>query len=202
MTMSVLPAAVARSLYSQQPGFEAAATRTLFKSVTDVKTLLVYCLDPRARGIPAAVAREFGENWPGEIILDESGNKVAFTTNIGQLTTAGGRAVDAVRSITVLNHLLGASRVVVVHHTFCGMTAFTPDSVVDAYRHEHGHDLSAQHDRDDLVIQDFEQSLRHDVALLRNAPGAPRHVQLFGYVYDINTEKLFKVIEDPGQAAS
>ncbi|MBY0461311.1 MAG: hypothetical protein K2V38_28670 [Gemmataceae bacterium] len=162
----------------------------------------MYCPDPRASGIPAAVAKEFGEVYPGEIVRDESGNKVAFTTNVGQLISAGGRAVDALRSITLLNHLLGFGRVVVVHHTFCGMTAFTPDSVTSSYRREHGHDISAHYRREDLSIGDFEESLRHDVALLRKSPAVPKDVQLFGYVYDINTEKLHKVVEDPGLKAA
>lgn len=126
------PALKLPGLYMRQPGFNEPGARRLFRSVTDVKTLVVYCPDPRASLIPAAVAREFGESWPGDIAQDEYGNKVAFTTNVRQLITAGGRAVDAVRSITLLNHLLGASRVVVVHHTFCGLTAFTPDGVIDA----------------------------------------------------------------------
>lgn len=198
MSDSVLPSATAQGLYSRQPGFSPEAVRNIFQTVLNVKTFVVYCPDPRASGIPAAVAKEFGEIYPGENVLDENGNKVAFTTNVGQLISAGGRAVDALRSITALNHLLGFGRVVVVHHTFCGMTAFTPDSVTDSYRREHGHDISKDYQREDLYIGDFEKSLRYDVALLRNSPAVPENIQLFGYVYDINTEKLHKVVEDLG----
>ena len=200
MTAADVPPATAQSLYSLQPGFTPEAMRSAFKSVTNVRTLVIYCPDPRASRIPEAIASEFSENWPGDIIRDAEGNKIAFSANVGQLITAGGRAVDAVRSVTLLNHLLGVRRVVVVHHTFCGMTAFTRDSVIHAYRHEHGHDLSHVHDREDMVIEDFDRSLRHDVALLRAAPGVPKSVQLFGYLYDINTEKLHKIVEDPGAA--
>ena len=201
MTDAVLPQATAQRLYSRQPGFEPEAVRNHFKTAVNVKTFVVYCTDPRARAIPAAVAKEFGEIYPGEIVRDENGAKVGFTTNVGELVSAGGRAVDALRSVTELNHLLGFGRVVVVHHTFCGLTAFTPNSVTDAYRREHGHDISNLYHREDLYIADFEQSLRHDVALLRNSPGVPADVQLFGYVYDIDAETLHKVVEDLGVGA-
>jgi carbonic anhydrase len=198
MTATLLPAATAQGLYSRQPGFDPAAIRNAFKTALDVKTFVIYCADPRASGIPAAVAKEFGEVYPGENILDENGNKVGFTTNVGQLISAGGRAVDALRSVTLLNHLLGVGRIVVVHHTFCGLTAFTPDSVATAYRQEHGRDISGQYQRENMYIGDFEESLRHDVALLRNSRATPAEVQLFGYVYDIDAETLHKVIEDLG----
>jgi carbonic anhydrase len=198
MCEALLPAATAHSLYSRQPGFSPEAIRTIFKSAVDVRTVVVYCTDPRAKGVPAAIAREFGDLWPGENTLDESGGKVAFTATLGEIVNAGGRAVDALRSITLLNHLLGFGRIVVVHHTFCGLTAFTSDSVTEAYKSEHGHDLSQNYRRDDLYIDDFENSLRYDIALLRNSPAVPREIDLFGYVYDINTEKLHKVVEEPG----
>ncbi|MBV8614474.1 MAG: hypothetical protein JOY66_12000 [Acetobacteraceae bacterium] len=202
MSATTLPAATAQRLYSRQPGFDEAAVRRLFQSVTDVRTLVVCCLDPRASGVPAAVAREFGESWPGDVVRDEAGNKVAFTTNVGVLTTAGGRAVDVVRSVTLLKHLLNYRRVVVVHHTFCGMTAMTADGVIAAHRHEHGEDLSTIHAREHLAIDDLERSVRHDVALLRKAPGVSKQLELFGYVYDIDSEELIKVIEDrPTEAA-
>jgi carbonic anhydrase len=198
MTDPVLPASTAQGLYSRQPGFAPEMVRDIFQTALNVKTFVVYCPDPRARGVPAAVAKEFGEVCPGEIVLDENGNKVGFTTNLGQLISAGGRAVDALRSVTALNHLLGFGRVVVVHHTFCGMTAFTPESVTNAYLLEHGHDISQHYHREDLYIGDFEESLKYDVAFLRNSPAVPPEVQLFGYVYDINTETLHKVVEDLG----
>lgn len=198
MNTTDLPANVADALYSHQPNFDPAALRNIFTNGLNVRTFVVYCPDPRASGIPAAVAKEFGEVFPGENMLDEKGNKVGFTSNVGQLINAGGRAVDALRSITLLNHLLGFGRVVVVHHTFCGMTTFTPDSATDAFKKEHGGDLKQHYHQNDLYIGDFKDSLTYDVTLLRNSPVIPATVDLYGYVYDINTETLHKVIEDLG----
>lgn len=187
-------------VYAGLPGFEERAMRAAFRRAIPLKTLVIYCPDPRAAGIPAAVAQEFGETWPGEVVRDERGAKVGFTNNIGQTIVVGGRAVDALRSITTLDHMLGLTNVVVVHHTFCGTTAFTPTGLFDVYDHDHGVDLHGVYDEGSLTIGDFAKSLRYDVDLIRNAPGVPRRINLFGYVYDIDTETLTKSVEDRGRA--
>lgn len=188
-------------IYAKLPGFTEPDMRVAFHQAIPLKTLVIYCPDPRAGAIPAAVAREFDQVWPGEPIRNEAGAKVGFTNNIGQIITVGGRAIDALRSVTVLNHMLGVENVVIVHHTFCGTTAFTPEGLFEAYSTEQGGDIRHLHRPADLVIADFEQSLRHDVAVIRNAPGTPKHIHVFGYIYDIDAETLTKVVEDRGAAA-
>ncbi len=183
-------------IYAKLPGFAEAPMRVAFHQAIPLKTVVVYCPDPRASEIPAAVAREFDQVWPGEVVRDETGAKVGFTNNIGQVITVGGRAIDALRSVTVLNHMLGVENVVIVHHTFCGTTAFTPDGLFEAFDQEEGADIRHLHAPVDLAIEDFEQSLRHDVAVIRDAPGTPKQINVFGYIYDIDTETLTKVVED------
>lgn len=191
---------ISSGIYAKLPGFEEPAMRAAFRQAIPLKTLVVYCPDPRAAAIPAAVAKEFGEVWPGEVVRDADGNKVGFTNNIGQAIVVGGRAVDALRSITTLNHMLGLTNVVVVHHTFCGTTAFTPEGLFDVYHHDHGVDLHGVYDETSLTIDDFAKALRYDVDLIRNAPGVPKRINLFGYVYDIDAETLTKIVEDRGRA--
>src|SRR3954453_683217 len=41
------------------------------------------------------------------------------------IRNAGGRAVDAIRSLVISQQLLGTREIVVIHHTDCGMLAFT-----------------------------------------------------------------------------
>lgn len=185
-----------QAIYSHLPGFDEEPFRQVFKKAIPLKTLVVYCPDPRAAGIPAAVAREFGEVWPGEILRDAQGAKVGATTNVGQIITVGGRAIDALRSIATLNHMLGLERVVVVHHTFCGTTGFTPEGLYRTFAKDEGVDLRGVFDEVSLTITDFETSLRQDVELIRAAPGTPKHIDLYGYVYDVDHETLTKVVED------
>lgn len=183
--------------FSRQPDYDEAATRQAFAKAVPLNTVVVYCYDPRAVGIPAAVAREFGDVFPGEIVTDEAGNKAASTATVFEVVVAGGRAVDALRSVTVAQHLFGIENVVIVHHSHCGATSFTAEGIVDAYRQEHDADISDLYPKDSISISDYVTSLKHDTRLMRESLGTPRHVNVYGYFYDIDTEELIKVVDDP-----
>ena len=181
---------------NKQPGFDEAATRKAFSKAVPLRTVVVYCYDPRAVGIPEAVAREFGDVWPGEIQTDRRGNKVASTTTLFPVVVAGGRASDALRSVTVAQHLFGIKRVVVVHHTHCGATTFTADGIINAFKDEHGTDIATLYPRASICISEYVSSLRHDTRLLRESPGTPPHADIYGYVYNIDTGALTQVVND------
>jgi carbonic anhydrase len=186
-----------RYAFSAQPSFNEAATREAFSHAVPLKTLVIYCYDPRAVEIPNAVAKLFGDEvFPGEIILDGAGNRVASSATIFPVIVAGGRAIDALRSITVAQHLFGIQNIVVVHHSHCGATSFTADGIIDAYEHEHHLDISDLYPRSSICITDYEASLRHDTALIRAHAGTPRHVNIFGYFYDIDARTLTEVVRD------
>lgn len=182
--------------FSKQPGYDERAVRRAFAKAVPLRTVVVRCYDPRAVGIPAAVAREFGDVFPGAILRDEAGKKVVSTTTLFEVVVAGGRAIDALRSVTVAQHLFGIERVVVVHHTYCGATSFTADGIIDAYAREQGTDIGSLYPRDSVCITDYVSSLTHDVRLMRTSPGTPRHVAIYGYMYDIDAEALTLVVED------
>ena len=186
-----------RFAFSAQPSFNEAATREAFSHAVPLKTLVIYCYDPRAAEIPQVVAKLFGDEvFPGEVILDGAGNRVASSTTIFPVIVAGGRAVDALRSITVAQHLFGIQNIVVVHHSHCGATSFTADGIIKAYEHEHHLDISDLYPRSSICIADYEASLKHDTALIRSHAGTPRQVDIFGYFYDIDTRTLTEVVRD------
>ena len=182
--------------FSKQPNYHEPSVRKEFAKAVPLKTLVIYCYDPRAVGIPAAVAKEFGEIYPGDIVRDEHGNRVASTTTLFEVVVAGGRAIDALRSITVAQHLFGIENIVIVHHTHCGATSFTVDGIIDSYKHEHGKDISTLYERESICISDYVTSLRHDTSLVRESDGTPKHVDIYGYMYDIDTGELSLVTED------
>ena len=183
--------------FSKQPGFVETETRKKFKQAVPLRTVVIYCYDPRAVNIPHAVARAMpGEVYPGEIVCDEQGKKVASTTTIFPVVVAGGRAVDALRSITVAQHLFGIANIVVVHHTYCGATSFTPEGLIKAFHDENGVDISALYDRENIPIQDYESSLKRDTQLLRESKGTPKAVNIYGYLFNIDTETLSLIVED------
>ena len=70
-----------RYAFSASPSFDEAETRRAFARAVPLRTLVVHCYDPRAAEIPAAVARLFGDEvFPGEVVHDASGKRVASTT--------------------------------------------------------------------------------------------------------------------------
>lgn len=172
--------------FSKQPGYEEQTVRREFAKAVPLKTVVVYCYDPRAVGVPQAVAKVLGEVYPGDIVTDAQGNKVASTRSLFEVVVAGGRAVDALRSITVAQHLFGIE------------TSFTADGIIDAYKHEHDADISTLYERESICISDFATSLKHDTRLVRKSNGTPRHVNIYGYVYDIDVGDLSLVVEDKG----
>jgi carbonic anhydrase len=186
-----------RYAFSASPAYNEVETRKAFSRAVPLKTLVIYCYDPRAADIPNAVARLLGEEvYPGEVVLDASGNRVASTTTIFPVIVAGGRAVDALRSITVAQHLFGIENIVVVHHSQCGATSFTANGIIEAYQREHHVDISALYDRGSICIEDYEASLKLDTALIRANPGTPKHVSISGYFYDIDRDTLTEVVSD------
>lgn len=185
-----------QGIFSKQIDFNETNMRKEFAQLMPLRTVAIYCYDPRVTNIPNAVAKELGDIYPGETVYDDEGNGIATTATLLNVVVAGGRAMDALRSITVGQHLLGLKNVAVVHHTHCGASSYTADGIIEAYKHEHNEDISDLYPRPSVCISDFNASLTHDVQLIRNSRGTPKHVNIYGYVYDIDTHKLTKVIED------
>ncbi len=185
-------------VFSKQPDYDEPTFRKEFAKAMDLRTVVIYCFDPRVVGIPAAVAKEFGEIHPGDVITDEQGNKVATTRSLFDVIVAGGRATDALRSVTVAQHLFGIENIVVVHHTYCGATSFTTDGIIDACKHEHDVDISDIYDRESISISDYVTSLQYDTRLMRESKGTPKNANIYGYLYDIDTEELTLLVEDKG----
>ena len=188
-----------RYAFSKLPGFVESDMRKEFKKAVPLRTVVVYCYDPRAVGVPHVVAKAMpGEIYPGEIVRDGDGKKIASTTTVFPVVVAGGRAVDALRSITVAQHLFGIKNIVVVHHTYCGATSFTPEGLIKAFKTEQDADISTLYDRPNIAIADYESSLKRDTRLVRESKGTPKNVNIYGYLFDIDTEALTLVVEHRG----
>jgi len=178
--------------YRKQPAFDMNAFEGANQAIP-MKTLVVYCFDPRAVEIPQAVAAYFGDEvYPGENILDESGNRVGHTRTLFTATNAGGRAAFALEPVAAMDYIFDVKNVVVVHHSFCG----TPELMVEAFHDHHHADISTLFDHDSLAIMDFEESLNYDIELLRSNPAVPKHVKLCGFFYEISSGKLTEVVRD------
>jgi carbonic anhydrase len=190
--------------FRTQPWFDPAwFDRSRFQGFSHfipMKTIVIHCFDPRASEIPQAVAAYFGDEvYPGENIVNEQGFRVGNTRTLFAVSNAGGRALSALQSIATMDYLFQVRKVAVVHHSFCGATAFTPDTLIGDFRDHHHADITTMFDHDSLAITNFEESIKHDVGLLRASPAVPKNIQLYGFFYEINAGQLTEVAKDvPG----
>ena len=184
--------------FSANPAFNEPLIREAFAQAVPLKTVVIYCYDPRAARIPEIVADRFRQIFPGDIIINDHGQKVASTTNVFPIVVAGGRANDAVRSIAVAQHLFGLENIAVVHHSHCGATTFTADGIIEAFHREQHSDIADCFPREALCISDYEVSLRADVELLRRHPAVPSSTSIFGFFYEIDSGELTEVTRTPG----
>lgn len=106
------------------------------------------------------------------------------------IRNAGGRAADAIRSLVISEQLLGTTHIFVMHHTDCGMLTFSNEDLHAKVKQ----DLHANADNIDfLPFKDLEQSVRDDVALLKESPLIPNSIEISGFIYDVHSGKVLPV---------
>lgn len=108
------------------------------------------------------------------------------------IRNAGGRvSEDAIRSLVISQQLLNTNEIVVLHHTDCGMLTFTNDQLAEIVQEKLGVDVNG---RDFLPFPDLDQSVRDDVATLRNSPLISADTPIIGGVYDVHTGQVREVV--------
>jgi len=127
------------------------------------------------------------------------------------IRNAGGRASDdAIRSLVISHKLLGTREWFVIHHTDCGMLAFTNEIMRELLEHSldtarleggkwkdvgKGPGSYEGHFIEWLTIRDQAQSVLADVARIKAHPLVPKYIPVYGYVYDVATGRLVEVSE-------
>ncbi|KAJ4219510.1 hypothetical protein NW759_007899 [Fusarium solani] len=102
---------------------------------------------------------------------------------------AGGRAVEALRSLVISQQLLGTREIVVIHHTDCGMLTFHDEELRAKIKRDLGEDASHI---SFLPIRDLQESVKIDVKFLKQN-ALILDVPISGYLYDVKTGKINKV---------
>jgi carbonic anhydrase len=106
------------------------------------------------------------------------------------LRNAGARATeDAVRSLALASTLLGVTRLMLIGHTRCRLTAENDEVIRAAIRDGGGPDTS---DIAFLAAADATAAVREEVAKLRSSP-VLEQLQVGGFLYDVDTGKLNQV---------
>ena len=127
------------------------------------------------------------------------------------IRNAGGRASDdAIRSLVISYKLLGTREWFVIHHTDCGMLAFTNEVIRGLLEHSletavleggkwkdvgRGPGSTAGNYIEWLTIRNQEKSVVEDVVRIKTHPLVPAGIPVYGYVYDVKTGKLVEVPE-------
>jgi carbonic anhydrase len=127
------------------------------------------------------------------------------------IRNAGGRASDdAIRSLVISYKLLGTREWFVIHHTDCGMLAFTNEVMRDLLEHSletarleggkwkdvgKGPGSVEGHFIEWLTIRDQASSVAADVMRIKAHPLVPKHIPVYGYIYDVATGRLVEVSE-------
>jgi carbonic anhydrase len=126
------------------------------------------------------------------------------------IRNAGGRASDdAIRSLVISHKLLGTNEWFVIHHSDCGMQLFTNEIIGDLLADDlgtakfDGKQWSNPKHTGGSVVGKFihwhtfedAKSVIEDVQRIRTHPLVPRHVPIYGFIYDVKTGLLEEVVE-------
>ena len=106
------------------------------------------------------------------------------------IRNAGGRTPEALRSLVVSQRLLDTNAIAVIQHTDCGMQKFSNADIHAKVKEDLGADASGI---DFLPFEDLEQSIREDVAFLRNSPLIADDTEIRGFVYDVESRELTEI---------
>ena len=106
------------------------------------------------------------------------------------IRNAGGVVTDdAIRSIAISQHLLGAEEIVLLHHTGCGMLGFTDDQFKRKLAQETGQEPRW------LVhtFSDLDGSVRESIQRIKESPFIPKKASVRGFVYEVESGRVREV---------
>ncbi|KAJ6515407.1 carbonic anhydrase [Mycena sanguinolenta] len=113
------------------------------------------------------------------------------------IRNAGGVSKDEIRSIVLSQRLLGTREIAVFHHTDCGMLAFTSDYVRSLVKDAAPGDANVASRVDAIDFLEFknlEESVKEDVAWLKNEPLLLSETTVTGWIYDVKSGKVSQVV--------
>lgn len=106
------------------------------------------------------------------------------------IRNAGGRVVEALRSLAISQQLLGTQEVAIIHHTDCGMLTFTDADIRAKLRKSLGANADAVAF---LAFDDVDRSVQDDLQEYDRSPLVMHDIPVRGFVYDVKTGGLREV---------
>jgi len=103
---------------------------------------------------------------------------------------AGGEVTeDVLRSLTISQHELGTTEIILIHHTKCGMQTFTNKEFKHELEAETGHKPHWA----TLAFTDVDADMRKSLARVRACPFLRHTDQVRGFVFDVADGSLREV---------
>jgi carbonic anhydrase len=107
------------------------------------------------------------------------------------IRNAGGRVVEALRSLAISQAVLGTREVAIIHHTECGMLA-PAEAIREAMSAGLGREVDPSLPL--LAFSDLAQSVREDLEIYRSSPLVRHDIPVRGFIYDVVTRRLTEVM--------
>jgi carbonic anhydrase len=106
------------------------------------------------------------------------------------IRNAGGQATDdAIRSLAISQRRMGTTEIILIHHTGCGMAAFTEAELNREVRAETGREPSFRWG----AVVDVEADLQKAVATVRSSQFIPHRGSVRGFMLDLESGRLREV---------
>ncbi|KIM98802.1 hypothetical protein OIDMADRAFT_146505 [Oidiodendron maius Zn] len=113
------------------------------------------------------------------------------------IRTAGGRSLDCMRTLQVLDTVGSIGTVLVIHHTDCGGLNITDDEVRQGMferNPEEAKKVPTTTAFGTFKNIGLDESIRRDVAAIKSAPFLRKDLLVLGFAYDLNTGLLREVV--------
>ncbi|MFI1537121.1 beta-class carbonic anhydrase [Streptomyces anandii] len=105
------------------------------------------------------------------------------------IRNAGGVVTDdVIRSLTISQRALGTRRVVLIHHTNCGMQTITED-----FRHDLEMEVGQRPSWAVEAFRDADQDVRQSMQRVRTSPFLQHTDDVRGFVFDVKTGRLREI---------
>jgi carbonic anhydrase len=106
------------------------------------------------------------------------------------LRNAGGAVTeDVLRSLTISQHELGTTEIILIHHTQCGMQTFTNSEFKAKLAAETGHKPRWA----SLAFSDLDEDVRRSIARVKDCPFLTRTREVRGFAFEVETGRLREV---------
>lgn len=106
------------------------------------------------------------------------------------LRNAGGQVTeDMLRSLTISQHELGTTEIILIHHTQCGMQTFTNSDFKAKLEAETGRKPRWS----SLAFRDLDADVRKAIAQVKASPFLTRTREVRGFVFEVETGNLREV---------